>query len=598
MKRRIRLAGFLYCTLAAAFAVPGPRGAAGAEAGRSLFPEERGLDARVSPGARGEALGEILAQLSRAGKVQVRAGREAEWEPVSVYAKERPVREVMSGLGELLHYTWTEEPSTQGGLRATLAPGLRVRRYEQALWLETLDRGAAPLFQLTGYTARPPEHYRRIQEEYDTAGKQPEDPLLRPGNRLNLVSLTRPPSRAALELLTTLSPGQRFALLEGERYLLRWAEMTPRQRQLGSVIARDIGEVRTRLQPRAGQSAEDWVRWIERFGLVLHVTVHPVTGAVTSYSIGEGGALGHVAALPAAPEVELLPVRGSPYERRPDGQVPVYRELEGKPFPAAFRLEAGKRLRWAEIIARLAPLLGMPLFSDDYSAAPTPSERGGKPLPDLSKLSLAEGLNALCDAYRCLWWYHDGALFFRSRTWFIERAYLVPPAVLEGLRKRLQVGSRLQIRDLDALARLTPRQLIGLNAQAGVEAGALKVSDSRDYGVRMGRREARVAHGYLQVFATLDLRRKARVLTPEGLPAAAMSEVQRELFSLLLAVEYGPEMLAEPSALRLRAEQRVRAEPTRSGERLVADLIFNCKHPAPNEGPVAERLSIALPPRR
>src|SRR5207248_1570636 len=124
-----------------------------------------------------------------------------------------------------------------------LVPTRTVRQYEQDLWRDTLERAAAPLFQMPAYLKTPAEEYKRLNKEYEDKHQEPQDPLLRSGN---LFYLGRPDSRAAVAFLPALSAKQRLALLLDQRLLLPWSEMDARQQELATSMARYIGEDRVK----------------------------------------------------------------------------------------------------------------------------------------------------------------------------------------------------------------------------------------------------------------------------------------------------------------------------------------------------------------
>src|SRR5262249_31383685 len=155
----------------------------------------------------------------------------------------------------------------------------------------------------------------------------------------------KPEYRASLELLGTLTPDQRFRLLADSRYVLPWSEMNAHQQELAQIIAVSIGKFRT-LEPvdpgREGEKPEDTIAFVQHFGLNLFVDTDPVTGTIKGQSCGLGGE--HfwgidVGVFPHSPD--LLPVRGNPYLRLRGDALPIYSDLERKPFPKDFKLESG-----------------------------------------------------------------------------------------------------------------------------------------------------------------------------------------------------------------------------------------------------------------
>jgi hypothetical protein len=401
--------------------------------------------------------------LSEGKNVRLQASGGSEWERVTVFARGRPTREVMSGLGTLLNCGWREE---QGSVPThTLVRDLRAKQYETALWRETLERAAAALFRMPSYLSTSLEEYRSQLDAVRASKQQPSDPLLRNGN---LLSLTQPGSRAALEFLTTLSPNQRLTLLTNRRILIPTDTMTPRQQELAKTMAVSIGRDRLRLGfHREGEQMEDSINWLGQFGLILHVGGDAMTGSVTTYGYSLGGATFAGCELPAsAPAADLLPRRGNPYERQ--SRPADYSDLERVPFPPDFKRDLSTST-WGEVLEDLAKYLPTSLYSDEFTFIASPIEHDRTEPPKLAGKNLVEALDALCGYYHRLWWREGDRLFFRSRTWFIEKQYEAPPPVLGALRRQLEATGRLDPTGFDLLSKLTREQLQGLNAIAARE---------------------------------------------------------------------------------------------------------------------------------
>jgi hypothetical protein len=304
--------------------------------------------------------------------------------------------------------------------------------------------------------------------------------------------------------------------------------------------------------------------------MILYMNTSPLTGAVSTYGFGLGGEsyAGVQMDEPPRPLHKLLPVRGNPYTMRRNAPVPVYAELERLPFPKDCKLDVLKNATWSEALKAVSQHLDIPLFSDHFSFLPTPYDRGNRTLPDLTRMNLPAALDALCDRYHYLWWYEGGSLFFRSRAWFIERQYEVPPPVLDFLQKQLQEQGRLNGDGLDALSRLTRRQLQGLRVHYCMQLGGLDYARSNLWVYRRLRNSASRAHdlyGYLQIYATFRTDQKRKALSTEGLAFAEMNvEQQRALYTLLM-VETASELVEPLKRIQFLISQQTLIGPKLTG---------------------------------
>src|SRR5262249_42671788 len=144
--------------------------------------------------------------------------------------------------------------------------------------------------------------------------------------------------------------------------------------------------------------------------------------------------------------------------------------------------DRGNKSTWPDVMRELHRLLPMPIYADDYLVCPAARDRHGirhpdlpdktPPFPSLNGLSLARGLDVLCRHFHRLWWTDGISLYFRSRTWFIERQYEVPQSVLDVIQTALSKNDEIDISTLVTLSALSSKQLAGLRRiMANVAAG-------------------------------------------------------------------------------------------------------------------------------
>ncbi len=530
-----------------------------AEAQQPLSADSR-LSGNVTIEAGSLPIGALLAKLPMAGKPEILADRAAREERVTVYAANQPLHRIMGGLSHLMNYGWTAD-ETQPASRYTLARTRWAENYERRLWRETLARGAKPLFQLAEHLNIPRETAEKRWKAIFAEHTQ-EEPLL----KQNLYYLGRDGPRTVIEILAAMTEDQKWTLLEDQRLILAGSALTERERAHARNLGVDQGKLLARIGKLAeGETPDSTVEWAEKLGVQLKVEEDPLTGRVVGFDYGAGTpanmAAGYFGHLPKSDDV--LPVRGDPYHRRKDDGKPQFPDLEKQPFPAAFQAKRGQLSTWPDMMRELHRLLPYPLYADDYLAYPAARDRHGErhpglpehvpPFPSLKGMSLAQALDALCNHFHRLWWREGGSLYFRSRTWFIERQYEVPQPILDAIHSTLGVRGEIDAATLLSLASLTAKQLHGLDRVMGKVAGGDE--DRETVFSYYGSQPRWGAHEFLNVFAALDSNRQKQVFSPQGLPLAGMNRRQRDALISMLAVEHGADALRNYPDLSLQIEQ-------------------------------------------
>jgi hypothetical protein len=485
--------------------------------------------APVTLSVSAQPLTEVLRELPTGEHTQLDTTRNTAWDRVTLCVKERPSGELLSDVAELFNYQWERDQNAEPPGKSVLAQSIRARQHEDGLYLDSLDRAAEPLLKLASYTRTPAEKW--AQQARDLGGAQPKDVLLREGN---LEKLSDPKAHAGLKLLTTLSAPQRQALFENEEIFLPWHGMTSGQQGLARTMVSwwpQYDEHEGSLsEEKRQQKIDAQVAWLKQFGVILSIYKNPVTGAVTYYRGGVGGGHSGFAGFPDTLfKANLLPVRGRPYKGRA-GDPPVsYTDLERMPFPEKFRLDPGKPASWSQIVIQLSKHLSMPLYSDDFAGTRDPHGAPTSQFPNPAGLSLTQGLDALCRAHGRLWWRRGDALFFRSRTWFVEKRYEVPPPTLALLSKQVGTLDEMNPAALTTLSRLTIHQLQGLSGATNFQLTLAP----RGKGISLQGRDGvffdtRKAFFYLQLIAALTQSQRREVLSPQGLRYARMNPSQQQ----------------------------------------------------------------------
>ena len=562
---------------------------------QSSGPADPALALPVDIAANGQTLAELLQGLNDKSKPQLQAQEPTAWQHVIVYTHQQPLDKAMGGLKTLLNCDWVRNSSDPAHIRYVLKAMGRSEQYDRELYRLTLERGAEPMLRLTEYLKTPVEEYARQNDKYWKDHIESKDRLLNE----NLFGLSRPGGRNGLEFLTTLTPEQRFTLLSEGTYFVSMNAMTEQQRRLTHNMGLETGRIKQKWGDLSdGETQEASAKVGDQFGVMLQASVHPVTGAFLGFgiSIGNGGG-GGGGTKDMPPPTPLLAVRGNPYHFSPGSKpkLPVYPDLQKMPLPTEFKLEKGRQYAWREILTELTKYVSLPIYSDDFGFVTVAQDRlyGGEysdidtkkyPLgarPKLTKLMLTEGLDALCNQYGYLWWHQNGALFFRSRTWFIEHLYEVPPPVLAFVRHQIETEGKLDAKGLMALSGLTKKQLVALSitnltygpTEVGrrVEVGGY----SYDKGAREEQRaDSELAWEFLQVYGVLNEEQKNRALTSEGASFAEMNpEAQRKVFYALYTRQ-SVMRLTKPEKVRLVVYQRINPPAHPDGPRQ-ADIGFS-----------------------
>jgi hypothetical protein len=471
---------------------------------------------------------------------------------ITAFASAVKAGDLLSGIAALLNLQWTDlagapVPGAVAGVRGgILVRPNAARQYDDGLKREFLEIGAAPLFQLSGFTRIAPQQWKQ--------GRPSQIPSVPVLTSYNIAALARQEKHAGLRLLSLLGPTQRRTLIERQSLVLEWGAMSQAQREAAlSSIGVPLYDDRER--PLSAETVnamrQQASAWVTRYGVLLAVNRDPASGLVTRFN--HGGEFAETMTSRGKRPQDRFATRGHPYEnasvtlpgKKGDKAKQPYAELENTPFPPGVLPEDDASLRrvsWPWILGRLAqkaPQLA--LLSDAFTGTLSVLAFNQKPpitARDLADISLAEGLDRLCDAYKRVWWREEsGLLLFRSRTWFLEQEYEVPEMaalrIAEELRRPTPNWSRL----LNVFMGLTREQLQGFAAATGyyeqLTSGPSGPGDR--YGAQSQFLRASHAYDRLQIFRELSSGQQARALSRDGLPVSAMGE--EAMVGLILAVQ-------------------------------------------------------------
>lgn len=491
-------------------------------------------------------------------------------EKVIAFAKDRTTAEITKDIANLLGGTWRAIPNTEKPESYMFTHSFEAKRREEAIWAYLKSKAVAPYRKLINYLKQDPETFRKMEAE----ATQPADPALQNGN---LFYLRNAPNRTALSLLCSLSDDQIFEGMKQGKLFLPSRSMAPSQQQAVQELTQYAGNLLAISDPNEKQTrAKETAQFGREMGIWFYLPLDPLKGEVPQFAFGFGGMqyMGMSAGASADHICEYLTVRGNPYIMSPPR--PKYRDLDDKTFPAEIDTTTWNNATWGEVVTTLAKHLPQPLYSDSYSFLPTPQDRGNLPLVALANKPLPEALDLLCNRYHYTWWYQDGAILFRSRSWLLEQRYEVPSATLALLEKQLKANGRLDSEGVSALAELTPQQLEGLGILAVSAKGGLQLAaTSKDAYMRLrAGTDAYATYNYLRLFKLLSTEQKREVMAPGGIPIERMTREQQRTLATNLMEAQGSEIGYQPKGAIFKITQTsLEGVPNALGVQLIVSGI-------------------------
>jgi hypothetical protein len=371
----------------------------------------------------------------------------------TVYLRGASPAAIRTGLAKLFDFRWVRD----SGGRAILSAGAASRARDRLLREQDARRIQREIGQLVEYTRRPPEDYHRLLAQGERELVQ--DILL----RSLFPFLADPSAHSAIAFLGTI-PWQAYEATVsrlGRTGPIRvpWRDMTPRQQSLATALAvgSDLPLARFGVTVAYSVTRELFVSGVDvgassrPKGLISFLNQHrpPPAG---------GGSL----------RVNPYETARSLADRR---QLPHATERAVPKGPEGRDVRDLARLLWSEsswdgVIGRLAGLLPGSVFSDFYAWPPSQLDFENPRTPRELEATVPALLDSICAQYDRVWWYSDGAYFFRSRFWYWDDLHVVPTQTLATLERMLADRDAATPELIDLLVRLTERQFSGLGGLA------------------------------------------------------------------------------------------------------------------------------------
>jgi hypothetical protein len=513
-----------------------PCRAASSERQAVLYPDDSRLARRVTVSEPGTTVGAVLAALSKTTGVKLGAEGEAGERGVTLFVRERPLREVMGQLRALFDDSW-RRAGTAGAFRYTLFRGAASRERAVRLQRQARATEAARLRALfrAAEEPSPVEVLRRVSPV--VAGKW-----------------GRKHVRSLLALYRLGAQGRYTELLTGERATLLYSDLNEPGR---AVVRRALSDAAQWLR---GESDE--AEWVEHAAGAPDETEFQFT-----MDRGDAGqrlltlelrdrrqdtrlTIGIDVGMLQDPDAATEPPVGSSPRRPAD--TAEYPEKETAPPPASdprlavrLRIERDQAPRLHELLQQVSQQRAAPpLYADYFLCRPRELDLGSR-----WEGTLGELLEAVDRQVDTTWILDAAGLRLRSRSWATDEAREPPAAAMRALRGALVKQGRYELGDYVRAASLTYDQLDGLREWAVARGRRGEGDDERDlvFAVRRWR-------PLLLLAGTLtDEQRRA---LNSGVEARRMTDEQRQLF-LRFAASLRPGVSAadlQDGRLQLREE--------------------------------------------
>jgi hypothetical protein len=539
--------------------------------------EDKRLDQRVTLAVKATALADLCDRLRADTGVAFTAGTGVADEKVTVFCKERPLREVMRQLSHPFGYTWLRK-GKEGEYRYELEQDLRSRREEEALRararaaaVQALDREMEryrPYLKLSAEEASarvehaPPEEKRLLQS---LAGPEwgaihlyfqlssPQRAALLAGQVLSFdatgsAGRRRLPADVARGTLEGMAPWR--ATQENGQSRIGSASSLPGGRPLTALpegrlmvaLRADEGELgQLRLSsstafflgtPRGLMT--NWQEALAAFNTHMLLTTSgtegPDAGLIYSSSLAIGknpdGEAPHNAVANAKHAGEAVMQRTVAL-RRAKNPTTVARPEAGGGSGAAGGVSPGaERVTSADVLEALHQATGLPIVADFYTRLYPAGDLAVSPAP------LFDVLNRLADQMRLRWDEEGEWLQFRGLTYYDDRLQEVPNRLLARWQRSSKEHGALTLDDLTEIAQLTDAQLDA----AGMAQGARLLWGLAEWDLAC----ARPLRPHLRYLATLSPAQRQQAERPTGLPFPQLSRAQQQpLLVLALGSQAG-----------------------------------------------------------
>lgn len=528
-------------------------GVAAVVAAQEVAPPSGDQDPRALPislRAHGTPVGEVVRMLKEQMRVPLKVESGLAADRVVVYCRNRPVGQAMTGLVKLLNGRWELAPG--GDLRnATLAPVPSARREEIERLRTGFNAACAPWLNVAARARAQALAELKPRTSSGRGAAAEIDLLLRRTGKVPV---------PGLQLLSSLSQGQREQLLLSGFLYLPFASMDGRQQGLMRLFLKE-----------KGMKEQEALAHLQNAGPLFYAETDPSTLTKAHFVMWFDGSF---RTLTEQPPVTLhsrsggtaRPVRARPYPVSGGSRLD-YTAVERQVLPRDFRFNPEQEYTWPDILEALSHTTPFALYSDCFQASEDVKPVAGRTLPQANlpaERTVAGLLDVLCQRYRRVWWVEDGAIYLRDREWFFRRLYEVPPAVEQSLEQHLTRHGTLPPAGLALLGRLTSRQIEGWSLASVMKAATPVGARGSFWG--------RKAQPYLELYAKLPLVSQGEAQSESGLPFNRMPPAAKAAYMRNLLITEGTEVMEKFPDVYLRIRQT--STPISAGKRQLGRLTL------------------------
>ena len=439
-----------------------------------VFAEDAHLLQKVAAHVEGIPLDELLAQLSQQSGVTLKVQPELADEKIILFAKSRPLRDLLTDISALLNDTWMRQEQAGSKPVYRLVRNGRAREYDNLLLDKVNNR----------LKMRLDEQVRALAESGDQRNRRPESDPIRE-------RLSNPRGHLGTRFYALLSPAQRQSLFAHNYFDVPYTVLSSAQQQALRSAFMELN-ADSEFVDANGAKATGVPDDLEHSALRFEVSEQ---GGRESLGFGfdpPGHGLDGVTIAQIDNRAEwLLPPHGNPYTGAPISSKVI---LPAPDAVRSARLEtSGTKKEWLDQLATLAEQTGITICADFYrskAAHPVNMEDSFTQRAEttLTGQNIAE-LDNLCRPFGYLWWMRGKTLLLRKRDWFEQRQYEAPDRWILETAKRLEAQKGVPTYgDAMRLLDLSTEQIAGLmsfnDTQQGKLYGDLGMMKRRVFGSR------------------------------------------------------------------------------------------------------------------
>lgn len=508
------------------------------------------LQRKVTLGEKGIPFGDLCKKLEMLTSISFTAGRNVMEDKVTIFCKERPLRDIMREIAMLFNFTWErngEEGDFSYRLKQPLAAALleeELRNKDQNEALLALDREMAAIRNLMNLS---PEEAR--QRALNTEGPEHQ--------RLQTVAGI---GRAPAQLYGQLSPEDMTALRDGN-YLNFSSQPDAGGRSISPEMSASILQSfpTARVLPHGGLTSNaqgddlkngipltqapgmnsQAALWISRSELgqfqLMGVSGFGTNTSIITMSASLAEGISPSSRTPKNAEANA-PLRGTPeMQKKVSIVVEPSCEVNRYSYPAISQptvaefIDTSSRITTADALETIHKVTGQDVIGDYYTRVYYPSDA------TVQGVTLFDALCNIADNLRLRWNQAGGWLGFRSASFFYDRQKEVPKRLLERWAAARKRTGYLTIKEFIEIAKLNKVQL---------NSGLLAEGIQAIYGINEWEFMRSSYQRHLRFLASLPPTAQQAALSKEGLPFSRLTYAEQQSFAQIMeTLPFTPEVM-------------------------------------------------------